>query len=214
MLKVYLLRHGLTDWNKLRRVQGSSDIPLNEEGRRVARLTAEGMRDMPIDLVYSSPLKRARETAEIICAGRDVPIVFDDRIREIGFGEFEGVTWPEIYENEECAGFRKFFFDPDNYVPERGAESIEKVIARGKSFLEERIYPHEGEDLTILVAAHGAMIRGLQAAGRGADKTNFWGGPWGGSGKPLKNCGAALVTVENGMMKIVEPSLIFYSEET
>ena len=102
----------------------------------------------------------------------------------------------------------------DNYVPERGAESIEKVIARGKSFLEERIYPHEGEDLTILVAAHGAMIRGLQAAGRGADKTNFWGGPWGGSGKPLKNCGAALVTVENGMMKIVEPSLIFYSEET
>ena len=138
MLKVYLLRHGLTDWNKLRRVQGSSDIPLNEEGRRVARLTAEGMRDMPIDLVYSSPLKRARETAEIICAGRDVPIVFDERIREIGFGEFEGVTWPEIYENEECAGFRKFFFDPDNYVPERGAESIEKVIARGKSFLEER----------------------------------------------------------------------------
>ena len=124
------------------------------------------------------------------------------------------MTWPEIYENEECAGFRKFFFDPDNYVPERGAESIEKVIARGKSFLEERIYPHEGEDLTILVAAHGAMIRGLQAAGRGADKTNFWGGPWGGSGKPLKNCGAALVTVENGMMKIVEPSLIFYSEET
>lgn len=96
MLKVYLLRHGLTDWNKLRRVQGSSDIPLNEEGRRVARLTAEGMRDMPIDLVYSSPLKRARETAEIICAGRDVPIVFDERIREIGFGEFEGVTWPEI----------------------------------------------------------------------------------------------------------------------
>ena len=213
MLKVYLLRHGETDWNKIRRVQGSSDIPLNEEGRRVARLTAEGMRDMPIDLVYSSPLKRARETVEILCADRGVEIVYDERIREIGFGEFEGITWAEIQGKEEYAGFRKFFLDPDHYVPERGAESIEEVIARADSFLSERIYPHEGEDLTILVAAHGAMIRGLLAAGRRADKTDFWGGPWGGSGRPLKNCGAALVTVEDGLLKMVEPGLIFYSEK-
>lgn len=212
MLQVYLLRHGETDWNHVRRIQGSSDIPLNEEGRRIARLSAEGMKDLRLDLVYASPLKRARETAEILCSGHGVEIMLDDRIREIGFGEFEGTTWADIKEKDEYEGFRRFFFDPAHYHAERGAESIEEVIDRASSFLESEIYPHEGEDLTILVAAHGAMIRGLLAAGHAADKKDFWGGPWGGSGKPLKNCGAALVTVEGGALKMLEEGLIFYEE--
>lgn len=90
-MKLYIVRHGETDWNKARRVQGFSDIPLNEYGRHLARETAEGMKDIPFDLAYTSPLVRARETAEIILAGREIPLIESNGIKEMGFGEYEGM---------------------------------------------------------------------------------------------------------------------------
>ena len=67
-MKIYLIRHGETDWNKLRRLQGQADIPLNEFGRQLARETDPALRDVPFDRIYTSPLKRARETAELVTA--------------------------------------------------------------------------------------------------------------------------------------------------
>lgn len=69
-LKLYLIRHGETDWNKEFKIQGSSDIELNEYGRELAFITREGLRHIPFDIAYTSPLKRAKETAEIILGGR------------------------------------------------------------------------------------------------------------------------------------------------
>ena len=65
-MKIYFVRHGETDWNKERKIQGQVDIPLNEFGRHLARETAKGLRDVPFDVCFTSPLGRARETAEII----------------------------------------------------------------------------------------------------------------------------------------------------
>ena len=86
-MKLYLIRHGETDWNRVRRLQGQADIPLNEFGRSLAQKTAAGLKDVPFDLCISSRLKRAYETAEIILDGREVPIITDDRIIEMAFGE-------------------------------------------------------------------------------------------------------------------------------
>ena len=79
-MKLYLVRHGITDWNARKKIQGQVDIPLNEEGKRLARETAEGLSDVPFDLCISSPLCRAKETARIILRNRKTLILEDPRI--------------------------------------------------------------------------------------------------------------------------------------
>ena len=74
-MKLYIIRHGQTDWNLARKLQGCTDIPLNEHGRYVAELTREGLKDVPFDVAFTSPLSRAKETAEIILKDRNIPII-------------------------------------------------------------------------------------------------------------------------------------------
>ena len=95
-MKLYLIRHGETDWNKEFKIQGSSDIELNEYGRELAFITREGLRHIPFDIAYTSPLKRAKETAEIILGGRNIPLYEDKRVQEACFGSFEGATLKEL----------------------------------------------------------------------------------------------------------------------
>ena len=87
---LYIMRHGRTDWNVRHKLQGRTDIPLNEEGRRMAEKAGEEYRNIPLDLCFCSPLVRARETAEIVLRGRNIPIRTDDRLREMSFGIYEG----------------------------------------------------------------------------------------------------------------------------
>ena len=89
-MKIYLIRHGETDWNLEQRLQGATDIPLNENGLELARETAQGLKEVPFDLIYTSPLKRAKQTAEILRGERDIPLIEEPRIREICFGIYEG----------------------------------------------------------------------------------------------------------------------------
>ena len=97
---LYLIRHGQTDWNKGRKLQGRTDIPINENGRAVAELTREGFKEIPFDMAFTSPLKRARETAEIILAGRNVPI--KEIASAIGKdAQYEGWGYNKEYSNLE-----------------------------------------------------------------------------------------------------------------
>ena len=86
---IYILRHGKTDWNVLRKLQGRTDIPLNETGRAMAAEAAERYAGVHFDVCYSSPLVRAKETAQIILKDRDVPIYIDDRLMEMFFVIYE-----------------------------------------------------------------------------------------------------------------------------
>ena len=104
------MRHGETDWNKKKLVQGRKDIPLNEYGRHLARETSYGMRQYQIDLAYTSPLRRAKETAEILLEGRNIPLYEDQRIQEISFGSYEGMSCVDKTKEENLA-FQKFFQD-------------------------------------------------------------------------------------------------------
>ena len=81
-MKVTFVRHGETDWNSQGKQQGKADIPLNEKGLQQAQKTAELLSNMEFDHVYCSPLMRARQTAQVICEGRKVPITYDERISE------------------------------------------------------------------------------------------------------------------------------------
>ena len=88
---LYIMRHGKTDWNAAHKLQGRTDVPLNDEGRRMAERAREEYRDVPFDLCFCSPLRRARETADILLRGRDGHILTDEGMRAMRFGVFEGV---------------------------------------------------------------------------------------------------------------------------
>lgn len=205
-MKVYLVRHGETDWNAVKRIQGNVNIPLNERGRLAARLTAEALADVPFDTVFSSPLDRAYETAGILTAGRELEVVKDARLSEIHFGEFEGTLWKDIQEKEEYACMYHFFEEPGRYVPERGAESFESILERAGDFIEKEVLPREKSCRNMLIVAHGALNRAFLACVRELPKEEFWGR----SRKPMKNCGVCILEVTNGKIEIQEEGIVYY----
>ena len=89
-MKIYVVRHGQTKWNLEGRIQGKTDIELNEKGREQAKTIRDLIAKYDIDLIISSPLKRAKETAEIINSKLKCPIIFDKALEERCYGEFEG----------------------------------------------------------------------------------------------------------------------------
>lgn len=105
---LYIVRHGETDWNKAGKVQGRTDIPLNERGRYLAEATAEGMKDVRIDFCYTSPLIRAKETAQIILGEREIPLVEEKRIEEICFGKCEGMKFRGEITDPGSEAFQRF----------------------------------------------------------------------------------------------------------
>ena len=145
-MRMYVTRHGQTDWNIEKRLQGRSDIPLNETGRAQARECGAALQHAGIELIITSPLSRAAETGEIIrrFAG-DVPLIHDELLLERDFGTMNG----------EVADER----DAEKWPPEVGAESKESLNRRLWTAMENyrRAYP----DKTILVVTHGAALHSL-----------------------------------------------------
>lgn len=95
-MKLILVRHGETDWNKQRRVQGLSNLGLNETGRKQADALARALRKEKVDVIYTSPLRRARETARAISRFHRVEVVTIDGLKELDVGEVDGMTYEEM----------------------------------------------------------------------------------------------------------------------
>ena len=165
------MRHGKTDWNLLHKLQGQTDIPLNDMGRKMAREAGERYKDIHFDVCYCSPLGRARETAKLGLEGRDVPVIIDDRLAEMGFGIYEGTE--EVFEKPECP-VRVLFFNPEKYEAVGGAESLESLIKRTSEFLEEVAMPLVNEGKDVLILGHGAMNSAIIGNIRHKELKDFW----------------------------------------
>lgn len=146
MTQIIFIRHGMTDWNYQRRAQGQSDIPLNEEGRNQARQLASRLKEDMWDLIFSSDLSRASETASIVAESIGLVVQTDKRLREMHKGVTEGTTleeriskWGEQWESLSL-----------------GIEEDESIIQRGSSFVFELLRNYS--DKRILVVSHGALI--------------------------------------------------------
>lgn len=147
MTTIGFIRHGATDWNRLKKSQGQSDIPLNEEGRKQAELLACRLAQEHWEFIFSSDLSRARETAEIIAAYTGIKVCrFDRRLRERGLGRLEGTTVEQ----------RVKTWGSNWKTMEHGVEPRDKIIQRGLSFLEEITQDYNGHK--ILVVSHGGLI--------------------------------------------------------
>lgn len=203
-MKIYLFRHGETDCNKARRLQGQSDIPLNEFGRELAVKTAEALKEVRFDAAFSSPLCRASETARIILADRKTPLILDDRLKEINFGECEGQEFAAAKKDETHLLYG-FFCRPERYTPPAGAETFREAMDRGREFLEEQILPLEGRCENVLIVAHGAFNRALVNPVLGIPLEDFWH-------IGLANCAATVLMVENGELTVLEESRVYYGE--
>ena len=201
-MMLYIIRHGETEWNKVKRLQGQTDIPLAEEGIRLARETGIGMRNLPIDLVISSPLTRAVQTARLLTEGREVPIVTDDRVIEISFGDWEGEC---ILDSDVLPpDFRKLFYEnPLHCMCPPGGETFDDVRRRTGDFFDSLVANPEYKDKHILISTHGAASRCLLTQFY-EDKDDIWRG-----GVP-KNCAVTIVEVSGGVGKVLEKDCLFY----
>lgn len=199
-MRLYVIRHGETAWNALRKIQGATDIPLNENGMRLAKITGERLKDVPFDLAITSPLQRAFQTAVLVLGDRSVPIETDARIQEISFGDLEGM---QISQVDPAHPFYNFFADAYHYVPARNGESIYDVCARTQGFYEELIHRPDLEDKTVLVATHGCVVRALLQP-LYEDGSDFW------QGGVCPNCGVNIIEVKGGESTLLERDKIYY----
>ena len=204
-MRIYLFRHGETDWNKERRLQGRRDIPLNEHGRELAVKTARALGDIPFDRAFCSPLERARETARILLGDAQVPLEADDRLMEVAFGEYEGAGFDEAKRNPAHPLY-DFYCHPERYVPPEGGESIRHLCERTTEFLQELVHHPDYQDKTILLSGHGAVVKGLLSSVTITDLKDFW------SGGVHKNCGVSILDVDEGKITLRQENVIYYDE--
>lgn len=169
---LYIMRHGRTDWNALHKLQGRTDIPLNEQGREMAIAAHEEYKDVNIDICYCSPLIRAKETAEIVLSGRNIPIITDERLVEMCFGDYEGIQ--NSFDIPDCP-VNVIFQAPDKYVESiGGAETFEELFNRTGEFLEEKIFPLLQLGKDILIVGHGAMNASIVGRIKNIPIAEFW----------------------------------------
>ena len=207
-MRLYIVRHGETDWNRAHRVQGHTDIPLNDYGRHLARETAEGMKDLRIDMGYTSPLSRARETAQIILGDRKVPLYDEERIQEISFGSYEGLC--SSGENRESGSedFNRFFTDTEHYIPPADGETVRHLYDRTGDFLKEICAREDLQDKQILVSTHGAAMTALLNRIKGnLSVADFW------RDEVPPNCAVTEVEILNGKPEIIREGVIYYKEK-
>ena len=158
---IYFIRHGETNYNKEHRYQGHLDIPLNEIGISQAEKARDELAGLVFDEIYSSPLSRAKKTAEIINEKQGAEIFFDDRLKEIYGGTSQGQCLDKWTEDEVK--------DLHNNPKKFGAESSEEFSLRVEEFFKEI----EESDKNILIVAHGGVYRAIYRYLNGIKEFHF-----------------------------------------
>lgn len=163
--RVFLLRHGLTDWNAERRLQGHLDHPLNAIGHRQARQLGQALADEDIAAIYSSDLLRARQTAAPLAQALALPVHTDPMLRERHFGHLEGLSYQEIDERfpEDARGWR---LREPGFAP-GGGETLSHFYDRTVAAVARLAAPHAGESIALF--SHGGLLDCLHRAATGLD---------------------------------------------
>jgi len=170
LLRLLLARHGETIWNAQHRYQGQTDVPLNEMGKQQAEALGRRLAGEQIDVIYASDLGRAWETAQAIAKPHKLDVQPEPRLREMDFGEWEGLTFAEIERNypDELSAWLE---DPQRAAP-AGGEPGTHFSARVRAVLDALVVAHQGQ--TVIVAAHGGSLRALLCLALGLSPGAQW----------------------------------------
>ena len=157
MTKLYLIRHGLSEWNQLRKIQGQTNTNLTKHGIDQAKMLANMLIDENIDIIYTSDLNRAKDTAKTKEEKINKPLIQSEFLREIKFGIWEGLTMFEIQDKykDEYLIWNK---DPDKLILE-GAETLEVVKDRVLNWINPIILENKGKNIAIV--SHGTTLKVL-----------------------------------------------------
>jgi broad specificity phosphatase PhoE len=166
--RIYLVRHGVTDWHAEKRILGQRDLGLSVTGRQQADATAAALAEVPLAEVLSSPLQRALETAQRIAEPRGIQVARDKRLTDFAVGRWEGMTTTEIAATPE---FQRFLVDPENEgIP--GGEKLSQVHERAVRAVEQALADTpSGEG--VAVVSHASVVRVLLAHYLGSPPANY-----------------------------------------
>lgn len=189
-MRLYVLRHGQTQLNSERRLQGHMQTELNDVGIAQAEMVASILNDKGIkfDRIYSSPLERAIRTGEIATGVSRESFVIDHNLTEIDFGINEGRKYDEL---QGASG--NIFLSPETYLPPEGGESLESLLNRMKHFLE-RMRDEECEG-NVLAVSHGTAIHMILLYLRGMSLSELWT-------EHVGNCNVTVIDIDDREMKI------------
>ena len=154
-MNLYIVRHGQTDWNIQGRIQGTTDVELNSIGINQAKQTAELLKNIDFDAIYSSPLKRTISTAEIINSYHNVNIIKDTRIIERNFGDFEG-TQNVLKDISDYLDYKK-------NLTSNNVESVKKLFKRIEDFLLDIYTNYKNTNANVLIVTHGGVSIAITA---------------------------------------------------
>lgn len=201
-MEVYFLRHGETPWNREKKIQGSTGwIDLSDFGVELAERTRDGLKNagLSFDRIFTSPLRRALHTAEIVGEGFGVVPEPDARLREMAFGRYEGTVMLDGCFAD--GNIRSCFKDPPAFVPD-GGESFDDVLVRVREFFEEVLLPLEGKAERVLAVSHGAFMRSVVRFVTGRELKDYWQGV-------QPNCCVHVVEISGGKPSVKSMSLSF-----
>ncbi len=190
-MKLYIVRHGETEWNRAKKLQGWQNSNLTEKGIKGAKLLSKRLEDVKFDFVYSSPQTRAVETANHIRKDGEKLVILDD-IKEMGFGKWEGVE-KEKLEQLHGEEYYNFWNRPHLYKSSGGEtfEELQNRVARGI----ERIIENGGEN--VLLVSHGVVIKTIQAMVKKHSLEEFWTPPF------LDNASLTLLELKDDKLNII-----------
>jgi len=176
-MEILLVRHGETDWNRARRMQGHIDIPLNVEGLRQARALGAALASEKLDVIYASDLQRARVTAQAVADVHQMPVVIDEQLRERCYGVFEGLMYKEVAQQfpQEFALWQARDLHARFPAGEREAETLHNFHQRSVNAVTNIVKNHPAQRMLILT--HGGVLDCLyrEATGMPVDAKREFG---------------------------------------
>lgn len=190
-MKLYIVRHGETEWNKAKKLQGWKNSDLTDRGIEGAKLLSNRLKDVKFDFIYSSPQTRALETANYI-RKNDEKLIVLDQIKEMGFGEWEGLEKEKLLKlyGEE---YHNFWQKPHLYKTS-GGETFEELKTRVEAGIKN-IIKNGGEN--VLLVSHGVVIKTIQNMVKGHTLEEFWTPPF------LENTSLTLVELKDDKLNMI-----------
>ncbi len=203
MLKLYITRHGETEWNIQKRMQGWKNSNLTERGIANAKALGESLKDVQFNRVYCSPLDRTRHTTELILGERELEVVYEDNLREIHLGEFEGKNQEEA--NAIYPEFSSHFWEKPHLYKAKSGEDFYQVRERVIKALEKII--SENPSGNVLIVTHGVVLKTIHSYFKNLPMHRLWDPPF------IYDTSLTIIEIEDGSHEIAVEGDISHIKE-